>query len=90
MTSVAFQFSEDEPGLLYQALGVLKENSINIVKIESRPTGERLGRYTFLLDIELHRTDPVGGETIDKLTEMSSWFKVFGSYPRMKDLPIRG
>jgi|TARA_B110000116_G_scaffold12492_1_gene10145 prephenate dehydratase len=90
MTSVAFQFSEDEPGLLYQALGVLKENSINIVKIESRPTGERLGRYTFLLDIELHRTDPVGGETIEKLTEMSSWFKVFGSYPRMKDLPIRG
>jgi prephenate dehydratase len=90
MTSVAFQFSEDEPGLLYRALGVLKENSINIVKIESRPTGERLGRYTFLLDIELHRADPVGSETIEKLTEMSSWFKVFGSYPRMKDLPIRG
>jgi prephenate dehydratase len=90
MTSVAFQFSEDEPGLLYRALGVLKEHSINIVKIESRPTGERLGRYTFLLDIELHRADPVGSETIEKLTEMSSWFKVFGSYPRMKDLPIRG
>jgi prephenate dehydratase len=90
MTSVAFRFSEDEPGLLYRALGVLNENSINMVKIESRPTGERLGRYTFLMDMELHRADPVGRATIEKLTEMSSWFKVFGSYPRMEELPIRG
>ncbi len=90
MTSVAFQFSEDEPGLLYKALGVLTENSINMVKIESRPTGEKLGRYTFLIDMELHRGEPVGRETIQKLREMSSWFKVFGSYPRMDDLPIRG
>jgi len=90
MTSVAFQFSEDEPGLLYKALGVLRENSINMVKIESRPTGERLGRYTFLIDMELHRADTVGRETIEKLQAMSSWFKVFGSYPRMEELPIRG
>ena len=90
MTSVAFQFSEDEPGLLYRALGVLRENSINMVKIESRPTGERLGRYTFLIDMELHRADPVGRETIEKLRAMSSWFKVFGSYPRMEELPVRG
>ncbi|MBT5318783.1 MAG: prephenate dehydratase, partial [Chloroflexi bacterium] len=89
MTSVAFQFSEDEPGLLYKALGVLTENSINMIKIESRPTGEKLGRYTFLIDMELHRSDPVGRETIEKLREMSSWFKVFGSYPRMDELPIR-
>lgn len=90
MTSVAFQFSEDEPGLLYKALGVLKDNSINMIKIESRPTGEKLGRYTFLIDMELHRADPVGRETIETLREMSSWFKVFGSYPRMEELPIRG
>lgn len=90
MTSVAFQFSEDEPGLLYKALGVLKDNSINMIKIESRPTGEKLGRYTFLIDMELHRADPVGRETIETLREMSSWFKVFGSYPRMDELPVRG
>ena len=90
MTSVAFQFSEDEPGLLYKALGVLTENSINMVKIESRPTGERLGRYTFMIDMEVHRMDPVGRETIERLREMSSWFKVLGSYPRMEELPIRG
>lgn len=89
MTSVAFQFSEDEPGLLHRALGVLKENSINMVKIESRPTGEGLGRYTFLIDMEVHRSDPLGIATIDKLREMSSWFKVFGSYPRMETLPVR-
>ncbi|MDA1258398.1 MAG: prephenate dehydratase [Chloroflexi bacterium] len=89
MTSVAFQFSGDEPGLLYRALGVLTENSINMVKIESRPTGERLGRYTFLIDMEIHREDPIGAETIKRLREMSSWFKVFGSYPRMETLPIR-
>jgi len=90
MTSIAFQFSEDEPGLLYRALGILKENSINIRKIESRPTGEMLGRYTFLIDMELHRSEPVGRTTIEALTEISSWFKVFGSYPRMDNLPIRG
>ena len=89
MTSVAFRFSEDEPGLLYRALGVLRENSINMAKIESRPTGERLGRYAFLIDMEVHRADPVGVETIEKLREMSSWFKVFGSYPRMAVPPIR-
>jgi len=81
-TSLCFSFNEDRPGLLY---GVLKEfaiRDINLSKVESRPTGESLGRYIFLIDLEGHRTDPVVSEVLMNVREKVDFFKVFGSYPR--------
>ncbi len=82
-TSIAFSFDVDAPGLLYGALGAFANRELNLTKIESRPTGETLGRYVFLADIEGHRTDPGIAEALQALGRQASVLKVFGSYPRM-------
>lgn len=81
-TSLSFTFAEDAPGSLYNALGVFATRNINLVKIESRPTKESLGRYNFLVDCEGHRENPTVREALDALEEQVSSLKVFGSYPR--------
>lgn len=81
-TSFCFTFAEDAPGSLYNALGIFATRNINLVKIESRPTKESLGRYNFLVDCEGHRENPVVSEALEDLERQVSGLKVFGSYPR--------
>lgn len=81
-TSLCFTFAEDAPGSLYSALGVFATRNINLVKIESRPTKESLGRYNFLVDCEGHRESDLLKEALSVLQEQVSDMKVFGSYPR--------
>ena len=83
-TSLCFTFAEDAPGSLYSALGVFATRNINLVKIESRPTKESLGRYNFLVDCEGHRENGLLKEALSALQEQVSDLKVFGSYPRWR------
>ena len=86
-TSICFSFDEDAPGSLYNALGVFALRNLNLVKIESRPTKESLGRYNFLVDCEGHRENPVVKEALEFLSQQVSSLKVFGSYPRWNATP---
>jgi prephenate dehydratase len=86
-TSICFSFDEDEPGSLYQALGVFALRGLNLVKIESRPTKESLGRYNFLVDCEGHRENPTVKEAMDALAGQVSALKIFGSYPCWSTAP---
>ena len=81
-TSICFTFDEDAPGLLYLALGEFAKRRINLVKVESRPTKQSLGRYIFLIDCDGHREDALVSEALDRLAEPVSMLKVLGSYPR--------
>ena len=81
-TSLAFSFADDRPGLLVEALREFSDRSINLTKVESRPTKERLGEYIFLMDLAGHRSDPTVAEALAKVQALSSLFRVFGSYPR--------
>jgi prephenate dehydratase len=81
-TSICFSYEEDAPGLLYRALGEFATRSINLVKVESRPTKQSLGRYIFLIDCEGHRQDPLVREAIEALRSPVSALRVLGSYPR--------
>lgn len=81
-TSICFAFKEDAPGLLYQALGEFAQRNINLVKVESRPTKQSLGRYIFLIDCEGYREDRLIKEAIEELAHRASMLKVLGSYPR--------
>ncbi len=83
-TSIAFSFDSDGPGLLYRAMGTFATRGINLTKIESRPTGESLGRYVFLADVEGHRSDELIIAALDELRGQTSELKVFGSYPQME------
>ena len=81
-TSIVFSFmNRDTPGQLYKALEPFARRDINLTKIESRPAGDELGNYVFLLDFIGHRTDPEIMETLEGLRELAPLVKVLGSYP---------
>lgn len=84
-TSLAFSFAEDRAGLLVEALQEFSSRDINLTKIESRPTKERLGEYIFLVDLEGHRQDPHVVEALAKVEALSNLFRIFGSYPRFAE-----
>jgi prephenate dehydratase len=84
-TSVAFAFAtEDRPGQLVAALSEFGTRSINLSKIESRPSKERLGTYIFLVDLAGHRTDAPLAEALAVVEKGCSFFRVLGSYPRYR------
>tara|TARA_B110000116_G_scaffold92696_1_gene80856 strand:+ start:728 stop:1570 length:843 start_codon:yes stop_codon:yes gene_type:complete len=89
-TSIAFDFDRaDAPGLVYGALSPFADRGINLLKIESRPTGKGMGNYIFLLDFEGRINDANVHEAIMELTKHTSTFKVFGSYPRATRLSTK-
>ncbi|MFQ5880459.1 MAG: prephenate dehydratase [Dehalococcoidia bacterium] len=83
-TSLAFSFADDRPGLLVSVLQEFSGRNINLSKVETRPTKERLGEYIFLLDVAGHRTDPPVAEALEQARQKVSFFRVFGSYPRFR------
>ena len=81
-TTLCFSFDDDRPGLLYGVMKQFADLEINLGKLESRPTGKSLGQYIFLVDLDGHRADPGVSRAIEYLDKETSWFRVFGSYPR--------
>lgn len=81
-TSLGFTTKSDVPGVLVAALKPFAEESVQLTKLESRPTKAWLGEYVFLVDFLGHRTDPVIARLLKQLEEFASAMKVFGSYPR--------
>jgi prephenate dehydratase len=85
-TSLAMGFAvEDRPGLLVGALQAFSDRGINLSKIESRPSKEKLGTYIFLIDVDGHRTDKPLAEALAHIEQASSFFRVLGSYPRYRE-----
>ena len=81
-TSLVFSFlNRDAPGQLHSALGAFATRDINLAHIESRPTGDELGNYVFLLDILGHRTDANVKAALADISKTASFLKVLGSYP---------
>jgi prephenate dehydratase len=81
-TSLAFSFADDRPGLLVSALEEFSSRGINLTKVESRPTKERLGEYIFLLDLAGHRSEKTVAEALKVVEAQASFFRIFGAYPR--------
>jgi prephenate dehydratase len=64
------------------ALEEFSSRGINLTKVESRPTKERLGEYIFLLDLAGHRSEATVAEALQAVEAQASFFRIFGSYPR--------
>lgn len=78
-SSIVFS-TEHKPGSLYNALGLLGDEKINMLKIESRPMKNELGRYVFFIDIEGNADDAKIYFALDKIRENSLFYKFLGSY----------
>ena len=72
-------------GTILDSLKPLADSKINMTKIESRPSGQELGIYIFLVDIDGHRNDPMVAQALAAVKEQAAFFKVFGSYPAWQD-----
>lgn len=72
----------DKPGALYEVLGVLAQENINMVKLESRLARGSLQDYIFFIDIEGHQKDSTIARTIERVKDHTIFLKVLGSYPK--------
>ncbi|HEX9774453.1 MAG TPA: prephenate dehydratase [Actinomycetota bacterium] len=81
-TSVVCFIEKDRPGSLLAILHEFSDRGINLTKLESRPTKERLGEYCFFIDMEGHADEPPVRYAIDSLRTKILEVKVLGSYPR--------
>jgi prephenate dehydratase len=79
-TIVCFQ-DADRPGSLYEILGQFAARSINLTKLESRPTKRGLGSYCFVIELEGHLADEVVADCLTELRATSGTVKFLGSYP---------
>jgi prephenate dehydratase len=81
-TSVIVELPTDRPGTLLEMLEQFATRGVNLTRIESRPIGDRLGRYRFNIDSEGHVLDESVGEALSGLHRFSPKVTFLGSYPR--------
>jgi prephenate dehydratase len=81
-TSLVAFLKEDHPGALMELLTEFAVRGVNLTRIESRPTGDGLGRYCFSIDCEGHLDDARVGEALMGLHRVCAEVRFLGSYPR--------
>ncbi len=72
----------NEPGALLAILTELAIRGVDLTRIESRPSKERLGTYWFFLDGAGHVAEPAMGEALAALHRRCTDLRFLGSYPR--------
>ena len=55
--------------------------TINLTKLESRPTKQNLGDYCFFIDFEGHVADEIVSDCLRNLVAKQAEVKFLGSYP---------
>jgi prephenate dehydratase len=81
-TSLVAYLREDHSGALLEILMEFAVRSVNLTRIESRPTKGRIGQYCFSIDCEGHITDERVGDAIAALHRVCADVRYLGSYPR--------
>lgn len=79
-TSLIFSVP-DKPGSLYEVIKLFADKSINMTKIESRPSKNKLGEYLFYVDYENKNMRQQELERFHgHLRKKTKYFKYLGSY----------
>jgi len=81
-TSLIVELPSDRPGALLAMLEQFAARGVNLSRIESRPLGDKLGRYRFNIDANGHATDEAVAESVQGLYRFSPKLIFLGSYPR--------
>ncbi|PSP58702.1 prephenate dehydratase [Halobacteriales archaeon QH_7_66_36] len=81
-TSLVVYPNQNYPGLLLDLLEPFAEQDINLSRVESRPSGERLGDYVFHIDIEAGLYEDRTDRALADIEEIAAdgWVRVLGSY----------
>ena len=81
-TSLIVYPNVDHPGLLLELLEPFADRDVNLSRLESRPSGERLGDYVFHIDVEAGLYEQRLQDALADIEELASegWVKRLGSY----------
>lgn len=80
-TSIVCFQQADRPGSLLAILHEFAARALNLTKLESRPTKQRMGHYCFIIDFEGHVADDVVADCLRELRAKNAEVKFLGSYP---------
>lgn len=80
-TSIVVFQRANRPGSLLAILQEFAARSIDLSKLESRPTKKGLGHYCFVIDLEGHVGDPLVADCLRDLKSKVADVKFLGSYP---------
>ncbi|WP_046494049.1 prephenate dehydratase [Streptomyces odonnellii] len=81
-TSVVIWMGDDHPGALLELLQEFAVRGVNLMLIQSRPTGAGIGNYCFAVDAEGHISERRVGEALMGLKRICPKVRFLGSYPR--------
>lgn len=81
-TTLVVHLPDNEAGALMSMLEQFAVRGVNLSRIESRPIGDALGRYSFSMDLEGHILEERIGEAVMGLRRRCPYVRFLGSYPR--------
>ncbi|MBX9246016.1 prephenate dehydratase [Actinotalea ferrariae] len=82
-TTLVVHLPSNQAGALLEMLEQLATRGVNLSRIESRPIGDSLGRYSFSMDAEGHIDDERVAEALMGLHRVCPHVRFLGSYPRV-------
>jgi len=80
-TSIVVFQRADRPGSLLAILQEFAARSVNLTKLESRPTKRSLGDYCFFIDLDGHVADELVADALRHVSASKAEVKFLGSYP---------
>lgn len=81
-TSLIVELAEDRSGSLLDLLEQFSTRGVNLTLLASRPVGDRMGRYRFVIDAEGHVKDERVADAVLGVKRYSPKVVFLGSYPR--------
>lgn len=81
-TSLIAELPQDRAGALLELLEQFATRGVNLTLLASRPIGDRLGRYRFVIDAEGHIKDERVADALLGVKRFSPRVVFLGSYPR--------
>lgn len=85
-TSLIVELPEDRSGALLELLEQFATRGVNLTLLASRPVGDRMGRYRFVIDAEGHVLDERVADALLGVKRYSPSVVFLGSYPRADKL----
>jgi prephenate dehydratase len=87
-TSIIAELPSDRSGALLELLEQFSTRGVNLSLLQSRPIGDALGRYRFVIDADGHVTDERVADALLGVRRFSPGVIFLGSYPRADRAPV--
>src|SRR3954471_364498 len=82
------ELPDDRSGALLELLEQFSTRGVNLSLLQSRPIGDALGRYRFVIDADGHIPDEREADARLRVRRFSPKIVFLGSYPRADQAPV--